>query len=82
MEFDRNDEDCLAQAVPDMFVPWTAVSTNKETVGGCLKYFADIKGVSMCCAPSDGLESGEDFSLSWRIQEDNTVFEKALHPSS
>ena len=77
------DEDCPGQAAPKhVFVARTAMSTTKETVEGCLEYLAGIKGVATCCTPPERLESGEAFSLSWRVQVENSDFEKALEPSS
>ena len=58
------------------------MSTTKETVEGCLEYLAGIKGVATCCTPQERLDSGEAFSLSWRVQVESCDFEKALQPSS
>ena len=58
------------------------MSTQKETVEGCLEYLAGIKGVATCCTPTERLESGEAFSLSWRVQVASADFEKALLPTS
>ena len=58
------------------------MSTTKETVEGCLEYLAGIKGIATCCTPQHRLDSGEAFSLSWRLQVDNVDFEKALLPTS
>ena len=80
---DSKDEDCPGQAAPKhVFVARTAMSTQKETVEGCLEYLAGIKGIATCCTPQERLTSGEAFSLSWRVQVDNADYEKALLPSS
>ena len=80
---DNKEEDCPGQAAPKhVFVARTAMSTTKETVEGCLEYLAGIKGVATCCTPQERLDSKEAFSLSWRVQVDNAVYEKALLPSS
>ena len=65
-----------------MFVARTAMSTTKETVEGCLEYLAGIKGEAFCCTPEERINSGEAFSLSWRVKVDNADFEKALLPTS
>ena len=54
----------------------------KETVEGCLEYLAGIKGIATCCTPKERRDSGEAFSLSWRVQVDSADYEKALLPSS
>ena len=77
------DGDCPGQAAPKhVFVARTAMSTTKETVEGCLEYLSGIKGEATCCTPQERLDSGEAFSLSWRVQVDSCDFEKALQPSS
>ena len=58
------------------------MSTTKETVEGCLEYLAGIKGIATCCTPQERIESGEAFSLSWRVQVEGSDLEKALLPSS
>ena len=58
------------------------MTTTKDTVEGCLEYLAGIKGIATCCTPQERLDSGEAFSLSWRVQVENADFEKALQPSS
>ena len=58
------------------------MSTTKETVEGCLEYLAGIKGVAVCCTPEERINSGEAFSLSWRVQVENADYEKALLPTS
>ena len=58
------------------------MSTTKETVEGCLEYLAGIKGVAVCCTPEERIESGEAFSLSWRVQVDSADYESALLPTS
>ena len=79
----NKDEDCPGQAAPKhVFVARTAMSTTKETVEGCLEYLAGVKGVATCCTPQERLNSGEAFSLSWRVQVDNVDYEKALLPTS
>jgi hypothetical protein len=75
--------ECPGEAAPKhVFVTRTAMSTTKETVEGCLEYLAGIKGIATCCTPQHRLDSGEAFSLSWRIQVDSSDYEKALLPSS
>ena len=77
------DGDCPGQAAPKhVFVARTAMSTTKETVEGCLEYLSGIKGEATCCTPQERLDSGEAFSLSWRVQVDSCDFDKALQPSS
>ena len=58
------------------------MSTNKETVEDCLEYLAGIKGVATCCTPQDRIDSGEAFSMSWRVQVDSADYQKALLPTS
>ena len=58
------------------------MSTTKETVEGCLEYLSGIKGVAVCCTPQERIDSGEAFSLSWRVQVDSSDIEKALLPTS
>ena len=71
------------QAAPKhVFVARTAMSTTKETVDGCLEYLAGIKGIATCCTPQERIDSGEAFSLSWRVQIENDDYEKALLSSS
>ena len=80
---DNKDRDCPGEAAPKhVFVARTAMSTTKETVEGCLEYLAGIKGVATCCTPQERIESGEAFSLSWRVQVDSGDLEKALLSSS
>ena len=80
---DSKAGDCPGQAAPKhIFVARTAMSTTKDTVEGCLEYLAGIKGVATCCTSQERLDSGEAFSLSWRVQVENSNFEKALQPSS
>ena len=80
-KLDDKEEDCPGQAAPKhVFVARTAMSTTKETVEGCLEYLAGIKGIATCCTPQERRDSGEAFSLSWRVQVDNADFEKALQP--
>ena len=75
--------DCPGQVAPKhVFVARTAMSTTKETVEGCLDYLAGIKGIATCCTPQERIDSGEAFSLSWRVQVENEDYEKALLPSS
>ena len=75
--------DCPGQAAPKhVFVARTAMSTTKETVEGCLEYLAGIKGVATCCTPQERIDSGEAYSLSWRVQIDSDDYDKALLPSS
>ena len=75
--------DCPGQAAPKhVFVARTAMSTTKDTVEGCLEYLAGIKGTATCCTPQERIDSGEAFSLSWRVQIDSADFEKALLPAS
>jgi hypothetical protein len=82
-KLDNKDNDCPGQAAPKhVFVARTAMSTTKETVEGCLEYLAGIKGVATCCTPQERLDSGEAFSLSWRVQVDSSDLEKALLPTS
>ena len=82
-KLDSKDQDCPGQAAPKhVFVARTAMCTTKETVEGCLEYLAGIKGVATCCTPHERIDSGEAFSLSWRVQVDSTDLEKALLPSS
>ena len=82
-KLDNKDVDCPGQAAPKhVFVARTAMSTTKETVEGCLEYLAGIKGVATCCTPKERLDSGEAFSLSWRVQIDSSDCEKALLPTS
>ena len=56
--------------------------TTKETVEGCLEYLAGIKGVTTCCTPQERIDSGEAYSLSWRVQVENDDYDRALLPSS
>ena len=80
---DNKNSDCPGQAAPKhVFLARTAMSTTKETVEGCLEYLAGIKGVAVCCTPEERINSGEAFSLSWRVQVDNADYEKALLPTS
>ena len=77
------DEECPGQAAPKhVFVARTAMSTSKETVEGCLEYLSGIKGVATCCTPKERIDSGEAFSLSWRVQIENADYDKALLPAS
>ena len=77
------DDDCPGQAAPKhVFVTRTAMSTTKETVEGCLEYLAGVKGVATCCTPQQRLDSGEAYSLSWRVQVESFEYEKALLPTS
>ena len=64
------------------FVARTAMSTTKETVEGCLEYLAGIVGKATCCTPQERIDSGEAYSLSWRVQVENSDYEKALLPTS
>ena len=82
-KLETKDSECPGQAAPKhVFVARTAMSTTKETVEGCLDYLAGIKGVATCCTPEERIQSGESFSLSWRVQVDNVDYEKALLPTS
>ena len=80
---DNRNGDCPGQAAPKhVFVARTAMSTTKETVEGCLEYLAGIKGIATCCTPQERIDSGEAYSLSWRVQIENDDYEKALLSSS
>ena len=80
---ESRDGDCPGQAAPKhVFVARTAMSTTKETVEGCLEYLAGIQGVATCCTPQERIDSGEAFSLSWRVQVESGDYEKALLPTS
>ena len=82
-KLEDKESECPGQAAPKhVFVARTAMSTTKETVEGCLEYLAGIKGIATCCTPQERIQSGEAFSLSWRVQLDNADFEKALLPTS
>ena len=77
------DGECPGKAAPKhLFVARTAMSTTKETVEGCLEYLAGIKGVATCCTPKERLDSGEAYSLSWRVQIESEDYEKALQPTA
>ena len=79
----NKDDECPGQAAPKhVFVARTAMSTTKETVWVCLEYLSGIKAVATCCTPKERLDSGEAFSLSWRVQIENADYEKALLPTS
>ena len=80
---DNKEADCPGLAAPKhVFVARTAMSTTKETVQGCLEYLAGIKSIAVCCTPQERIDSGEAFSLSWRVQVENDDYEKALLPTS
>ena len=51
-------------------------------VQNCLEYLSGIKGVATCCTPQERIDSGEAYSLSWRVQVDSADYEKALLPTS
>ena len=75
--------DCPGQAAPKhIFVARTALSTTSEIVQDYLEYLSGIKGIATCCTPQERIESGEAYSLSWRVQVDSVDYEKALLPSS
>ena len=82
-KLDNKESDCPGQAAPKhVFLARTAMSTTKETVEGCLEYLSGVKGVAVCCTPEERINSGEAFSLSWRVQVENADYEKALLPTS
>ena len=60
----------------------TALTTTSDIVQDCLEYLSGIKGVATCCTPQERIDSGEAFSLSWRVQVESADYEKALLPSS
>ena len=75
--------DCPGLAAPKhIFVARTALSTTSDIVQNCLEYLSGIKGVATCCTPQERIDSGEAYSLSWRVQVDSEDYEKALLPSS
>ena len=75
--------DCPGQAAPKhIFVARTALSTTSDVVQNCLEYLSGIKGVATCCTPQERIDSGEAYSLSWRVQVDSADYEKALLPST
>ena len=80
---ENKDGECPGKAAPKhVFVARTAMSATKETAEGCLEYLSGIKGVATCCTPPDRIDSGDAFSLSWRVQDESSDLEKALLPSS
>ena len=82
-KLENKEFECPGQAAPKhVFVARTAMSTTKETVEGCLEYLSGVKGKAFCCTPQERIGSGEAFSLSWRVQVENSDYEKALLPTS